>query len=58
MEEQIYAQLWALELKKKEGREMQEQLEKKRLVGDTMAVLDWQKNTRTLTKQQERDLTD
>ena len=43
---------------KKEERERKEADEKKRLVGDTMAVLDWQKDTRQLTKQQERDLTD
>ncbi len=51
MEEQIYAQLWKLDLMKKEEREKAEAEEKKRLVGDTMAVLDWQKETRQLTKQ-------
>jgi hypothetical protein len=35
---------------KKEERERKEAEEKKRLVGDTMAVLDWQKDTRTMTK--------
>lgn len=58
MEEQIYAQLWKLDLMKKEEREKAEAEEKKRLVGDTMAVLDWQKETRQLTKQQEKDLTE
>ena len=43
---------------KKEERERKEAEEKKRLVGDTIAVLNWQKDSRTLTKQQERDLTD
>jgi hypothetical protein len=32
--------------------------EKKKLVGDTMAVLNWQKETRQLTKQYEKDLTE
>lgn len=57
MEEQIYAQLWALDLKKKEERDRIEAMEKKKLVGDTMAVLDWQKNTRGFTKAQEQNLT-
>lgn len=43
---------------KKEERERKEAEEKKKLVGDTMSVLNWQKDTRQLTKQQERDLTD
>ncbi len=43
---------------KKEERERKEAEEKKKLVGDTMSVLNWQKETRQLTKQQERDLTD
>jgi hypothetical protein len=38
--------LWALDLKKKEERERQEAEEKRKLVSDTMAVLDWQKETR------------
>ena len=57
MEEQIYAHLWKLDLQKKEERERIEAEEKKRLVSDTMAVLDWQKNTRVLTKDQEKNLT-
>jgi hypothetical protein len=58
MEEQIYAKLWELDLKKKAEREKIEAEEKKKLVGDTMAVLNWQKETRQLTKQQEKDLTE
>ena len=58
MEEQVYAQLWKLDLQAKEERERKEAEEKKRRVGDTMAVLDWQKDTRTQGKQQERQLTD
>ena len=42
----------------KEERERQEVEEKKRRVGDTMAVLDWQKETRAQAKQQEKQLTD
>lgn len=34
MEEQVYAQLWAIDLKKKEGRERLEAEEKKKLVGE------------------------
>jgi hypothetical protein len=41
MEEQVYAQLWKLDLQSKEERERREADEKKRRVGDTMAVLDW-----------------
>ena len=32
----------------KEERERKEALEKKKLVGETMAVLDWQKDTRVI----------
>ena len=46
MEEQVYAQLWKLDLQSKEERERREADEKKRRVGDTMAVLDWQKDSR------------
>jgi hypothetical protein len=49
-EEQIYAQLWRLDQLKKEDRERKEAEEKRKLVGETMAVLDWQKDTRTITK--------
>lgn len=46
MEEQVYAQLWKLDLQAKEERERKEVEDKKRRVGDTMSVLDWQKDTR------------
>lgn len=54
MEEQVYAQLWKLDLLEKEERERQEVEEKKKRIGDTQAVLDWQKDTRIQVKQQER----
>jgi hypothetical protein len=41
MEEQVYAQLWKLDLQAKEERERIEAEEKKKRIGDTMAVLDW-----------------
>jgi hypothetical protein len=41
MEEQVYAQLWKLDLQAKEARERQEAEDKKKRVNDTMAVLDW-----------------
>jgi hypothetical protein len=50
MEEQVYAQLWKLDLLEKEERERKEVEEKKKLIGDTQAVLDWQKDTRTQVK--------
>lgn len=40
-EEQLYAQLWKLDLQKKEARERQEAIDKKERVNDTKAVLDW-----------------
>lgn len=43
---------------KKEERERKEAEEKRKLVGDTMSVLNWQKETRQFTKQQEKDLTE
>ena len=58
MEEQVYAQLWALDLQAKEQRERQEAEEKKKRIGDTMAVLDWQKETRQQNKQQEKQMTE
>lgn len=58
MEEQVYAQLWQLDLQAKEERERQEAEEKKKRIGETVAVLDWQKDTRGQAKQQERQLTD
>lgn len=47
MEEHVYAQLWKLDLLAKEEHERKEVEEKKKLVQDTQAVLDWQKDTRT-----------
>ena len=47
MEEHVYAQLWKLDLLAKDERERKEVEEKKKLVQDTQAVLDWQKDTRT-----------
>jgi len=58
MEEQVYAQLWKLDLMSKEERERQEAEEKKRRIGETVAVLDWQKDTRVQVKQQDRQLTE
>jgi hypothetical protein len=58
MEEQVYAKLWDLDLRAKEERERKEAEDKKRRVGDTMAVLDWQKDTRVQGKQQDHQLTD
>lgn len=46
VEEKVYAKLWELDLKSKEEREQAEVDERKRRVGDTLAVLDWQKDTR------------
>ena len=53
MEEQVYAQLWQLDAQKKLEREMQEAKEKQQKISDTMAVLDWQKQTRELQRVQE-----
>jgi hypothetical protein len=58
MEEQVYAQLWKLDLQSKEERERIEAEEKKKRIGETVAVLDWQKDTRVQVKQQDRQLTD
>jgi hypothetical protein len=58
MEEHVYAQLWKLDLLAKEERERKEVEEKKKLVNDTQAVLDWQKDSRTQAKVQERELTE
>lgn len=56
MEEQVYAQLWQLDAQKKLEREMAEAREKQEKVKDTMAVLDWQKNTRDIQRAQENEL--
>lgn len=58
MEENVYAQLWKMDLAAKEERERKEVEEKKKRVADTMAVLDWQKDTRQQTKQQEKQMTE
>lgn len=46
MEEHVYAKLWQLDLQQKEQRERKEAEEKKRRVGETLSILDWQKETR------------
>lgn len=56
MEEQVYAQLWQLDAQKKLEREMAEAREKQDKIKDTMAVLDWQKNTRSVQRDQESQL--
>ena len=56
LEEQVYAQLWQLDAQKKLEREMAEAREKQEKVRDTMAVLDWQKQTRQVQRDQEQDL--
>lgn len=53
LEEQIYSQLWQLDGQKKLEREIQEQAEKKQKISDTMAVLEWQKQTRDLQRNAE-----
>ena len=56
MEEQVYAQLWQLDAQKKLEREMAEAREKQEKIRDTMAVLDWQKNTRQVQRAEEKKL--
>jgi hypothetical protein len=48
--------LWKLDQLKKEERERIEAQEKKKLVNNTMTVLDWQKDTRSIIKQSEQGL--
>ena len=55
LEEQVYAQLWQLDAQKKLEREMLEAKEKQEKVRDTMAVLDWQKQTREQQRLQEQE---
>ena len=50
LEEQVYSQLWQLDQQKKIQREAQGQAEKKSKIADTMAVLEWQKQTRDLQR--------
>lgn len=54
MEEQIYAELWRQDMLKKEAREQREKEEKKALISETQAVLNWQNNQRTQAKTFER----
>ena len=56
MEEQVYAQLWQLDAQKKLEREMQEAREKQEKIKDTMTVLDWQKQSRAIQRDQEQEL--
>ena len=51
----MYAQLWQLDAQKKLEREMIEAKEKQEKVRDTMAVLDWQKQTREQVRAQEKE---
>jgi hypothetical protein len=56
-EEMVYAKLWELDAQKKADREIQEAHSKKSLVSDTMAVRDWQRDTREIQRQKEHELT-
>ena len=56
-EEMVYAKLWELDAQKKADREIQEAAAKRALVSDTMAVRDWQRDTREIQRQKETDLT-
>jgi hypothetical protein len=55
-EEMVYAKLWELDAQKKVDREIQEAHAKKSLVSDTMAVRDWQRDTREIQRQKETEL--
>lgn len=52
LEEQVYAQLYSLDAQKKLEREIAEAKEKAKLNADTLAVLDWQKATKSGVKDQ------
>lgn len=56
-EEMVYAKLWELDAQKKADREIQEAAAKKSLISDTMAVRDWQRDTREIQRQKETELT-
>ena len=56
LEEQVYAQLWQLDAQKKLEREVREAQEKQEKIRDTMSVLDWQKQTRQLHRDEEQQL--
>jgi len=49
-EEQVYAKLWELDAAKKHEREAQEAISKRALINDTMAVRDWQRDTREIQR--------
>ena len=53
----MYAQLWALDAKKKHEREITEAADKAKAVAETMAVRDWQRDTREIQRQKETELT-
>lgn len=54
MEENVYAQLWKLDLQSKDEKERIDVEEKKKIVAETSAVRDWQKDTRSQFKVQEK----
>lgn len=56
-EEQVYAQLYALDAQQKLAREVAEAQEKQKLIHETLSVLDWQKQTREINKNAEKQLT-
>jgi hypothetical protein len=56
-EEQVYAQLYALDAQQKLAREVVEAQEKQKLIHETLSVLDWQKQTREINKNAEKQLT-
>lgn len=58
MEEQVYAKLWEMDILKKVEREKKEAEQKKKLIGETMTLLDWQKDTREENKQSNKQMTD
>lgn len=55
-EEQIYAQLWEIDAQNKLAREQKEAEEKRSNIANTMAVVDWQKETREIQRQREAEL--
>jgi len=57
LEENVYAQLYALDAQKKMEREIAEAAAKKQAVSDTLTVLDWQKNTKQLEGEKSKDQT-
>lgn len=57
LEEQVYAQLYSLDAQKKLEREIAEAKEKQKLNADTLAVLDWQKQSKESNVQQSKQLT-